>query len=187
MIDSSYIMIIFNLMWILALSVKVMHLNIFPTTQTFLHIIRLKLHYVCMNMKCVCVHVQGTKRLNICIRFGPTKMTLVCPLSDFAQSISSSSQQSICVRKAESKRECSFPPGCAIICFTVSHVDSDTANRLWFNREKQQGGEDCEGLMEVWRSGSALLSFGELSQQQCIKLARLAIFCITSGWVANSQ
>lgn len=61
-------------------------------------------------------------------------------------------------RQRGRKRECSFPPGCVIICFTVSRVDSDTANRLRFNREKQEGGEDCERVMWLRRSGSALFS-----------------------------
>lgn len=84
---------------------------------------------------------------------------------------------------------CSFPPGCVIICFTVSHVDSDGANKLWLNREKQEG--EMEGGEQTWEDGERDVSDGgvekwkhivficELSQQQWIKLAGCSISSVT--------
>lgn len=96
----------------------------------------------------------------------------------------------------EEERESSFPPGCVIICFTVSHVDSDAANRLQFNREKQGGRwrgkipgrmgggkRESDVGVEKWKH---IVFIGGLSQQQWLKPAGFAISSITSAHAANS-
>ena len=73
---------------------------------------------------------------------GASRSFLAC----ITPSISLPLHHSVCIWQTERKRECSLPPGCVIICFTVSHVDSDAANELRFNRGKKN-------VRERWREG----------------------------------